>query len=395
MMVSLASYDLIQDRKNLATYYALLLFSTAGMMLVSISADLVLLVIAFEISGIATYVLAGFDKNNKKSVEASIKFFIIGSLSTAITLFGISLIYGVTGTTNIPTIALFFEQNPTLTGMLYVGFGLIIAGFGFKITMVPFHAWAPDVYYGAPNTITALIAAGSKKMGFIALFYIFGIGGATVTNAVSIYKPDLSIIFGILAIITMTVGNVAALVQKNLKRMLIYSSIAHAGYIAIALSVGTKLALTGGIYHIITHAIMKGPAFILVGVLALTIYTEEIEGYKGLAKRNMFYALSFGIILLSLAGIPPLAGFMSKLYLFASAVEAGNWFIALAVAGVLNSALSLYYYAKVIKVMFVDEPEKGKDKEIDVPFASGIVIGLSAILTVLLGVVPQIVLMLI
>ncbi|MCX8104132.1 MAG: proton-conducting transporter membrane subunit, partial [Candidatus Bipolaricaulota bacterium] len=238
---------------------------------------------------------------------------------------------------------------------LRAGLIFVLAGFGFKITVVPFHFWAPDVYEGAPAPVTALLAAGSKKMGFLALIKIF------LMSLVAL-ELEWGLLFGVLALLTMTVGNLLALVQSSVKRMLAYSSIAHAGYILIAFAVGTEYGLVGGLFHIVTHAVTTAGLFLIVALLAAKGLGEEYASYSGLNRRQPLVALVLSLSLLSLAGVPPLPGFQSKFVLFGSAVDAGlanqSWLVLLAIAGVVNSALSLAFYARLIKVAYVDEPER-------------------------------------
>jgi NADH-quinone oxidoreductase subunit N len=345
------------------------------------SKDLLALFIGFELASIATYAMAGFDKRNPKSIEAALKYFLIGGLSSSLMVFGMSYIYGLTGSTNIDTIASVFGANPGLvtTPAILLAMVMLIAGFGFKMALVPFHMWAPDTYEGAPSIVSALLAAGSKKMGFAAAFRIFIVGLVAM-------KVDWYIAFLILAILTMTVGNILAVVQTSVKRMLAYSSIAHAGYIAVVFVVvaywnspdsAVNLAVTGGLMHAFSHAIGKAAAFIAVGAIAYMIMSKDkvddpnqIENYDGLGKRAPMTAFLFALLLCSLAGIPPLFGFTSKFVLFLSTIEAGLLGLAiicvstieagllgLAIICVLNSALSVYYYAKVVMRMYWGEPK--------------------------------------
>lgn len=336
-------------------YYALVLFAAVGMMGVAGASELITLFVSFELSSLSTYALAGYIKRDARSLEAATKFFIIGALSSALSIYGISLIYGATNTTILRELAVL--HSPDLAMALKAGLVFVLAGFGFKITVVPFHFWAPDVYEGAPAPVTALLAAGSKKMGFLALIKIF------LLSLVAL-QLDWNLLFGVLAILTMTVGNLLALVQPSVKRMLAYSSIAHAGYILIAFAVETEYALTGGLFHIVTHAITTAGLFLIVALLAAKGWGEEYASYAGLNRRQPFIALVLLLSLLSLAGVPPLPGFQSKFVLFASAVDAGlageNWLVILAIAGVLNSALSLAFYARLIKVAYVDEGAHGR-----------------------------------
>ncbi|HIE31002.1 MAG TPA: NADH-quinone oxidoreductase subunit N [Methanosarcinales archaeon] len=346
-------------------FYSLMLLATVGMMVVAMSKDLLALFIGFELASIATYAMAGFDKRDPRSIEAALKYFLIGGLSSSLMVFGISYLYGLTGATHIDTIASVFAASPGLAATPAALFAivLLIAGFGFKMAFVPFHMWAPDTYEGAPSIVSALLAAGSKKMGFAAAFRVFIIGLVAM-------KLDWYIAFMILAIVTMTVGNVLAVVQKSVKRMLAYSSIAHAGYIAIVFVIvayykapdaAVNLAVTGGLMHAFSHAIGKAGAFIAVAAIGYMIMSKDgvddpnhVDNYDGLGKRAPLTALLFALLLCSLAGIPPLFGFTSKFVLFLSSIEAG--LLGLAIICVLNSALSVYYYAKVVMRMYWGEP---------------------------------------
>lgn len=388
LVVMVSSYY-VKDDDHQSEYYSLILFATVGMILVSTANDLIVVFLGIETASIATYVLAGYRKKDDKSAEAGAKYFIIGALSSAITIYGISIIYGVAGTTALDQLTIKLTIIPVgYEPMLILGSICLIAGLGFKIAAVPFQMWAPDVYEGSPTTVTAFLAAGSKKMGFAAMFKVFLIGLIAI-------RVDWYVAIAVISVLTMTVGNVLAIRQTNIKRMLAYSSIAQAGYILIAVAVyggsyGTDramadYALAGGLFHILTHAFMKAGAFIVVAICAVTLVGENIEDYKGLGKKAPFVAFSMMVFLLSLAGIPPLAGFASKFVLFSSAVYAGGWFILLAVAGVLNSALSLYYYAKVIRNMYVLEPEKGKETVLKVPISMTVALALTVAAVILIG----------
>ncbi len=366
VLVCISALKAYGDNPRQDEFYSMMLLATVGMMVVAMSKDLLTLFIGFELASIATYAMAGFDKRDPKSIEAALKYFLIGGLSSSLMVFGMSYIYGLTGSTNIDTIASVFGANPGLvtTPAILLAMVMLIAGFGFKMALVPFHMWAPDTYEGAPSIVSALLAAGSKKMGFAAAFRIFIVGLVAM-------KVDWYIAFMILAVLTMTVGNILAVVQTSVKRMLAYSSIAHAGYIAVVFVVvaywnspdsAVNLAVTGGLMHAFSHAIGKAAAFIAVGAIAYMILSKDkvddpnqIENYDGLAKRAPMTALLFALLLCSLAGIPPLFGFTSKFVLFLSTIEAG--LLGLAIICVLNSALSVYYYAKVVMRMYWGEPK--------------------------------------
>jgi NADH-quinone oxidoreductase subunit N len=351
LLVSFASLS-DPDEEGAPTFYALLLLAVLGMLVVSISADLILLLLAVEVTGISTYVLVGYTQKDRRALEAAMKFYIIGALSTTLSFFGASLLFGAYGTTSLATMAkVGLPQNPALALM---GFGLVVAGLGFKATLVPFHMWAVDVYDGAPSTVSAFLSAGSKKMGLFAIFAVF-VAAVRVFTASEGYA--LYFALGALAVATMTIGNVLALEQQTMKRMLAYSSIAQAGYMLLGIAVGTPPALAGATLQIIANVLMKGGAFIVVAIAVSVGIGPLITDYKGLGHTRPGLAACFAIMLLSLAGMPLTLGFLGKFYLFFAAVEAGGWFTALAVAGLLNSAISVFYYARVLKYMYM--PEEG------------------------------------
>ena len=385
IIVVLSSPEFIRGERNHGEYYTLLLLAVTGMTVVAMATDLIVLFVGLEIAGIASFALSGFSKREKRSAEAATKYFIVGGFSSALTLFSISLFYGVAGTTEIaamgPQMEAMFSSIDGLRSAATLATVMLIAGLGFKIAAVPFHMWAPDVYEGAPTPISGLLAAASKKMGVAAMFKIFLVG-------IIVTKADWDVAIGVIAIVTMTVGNLIAVSQTNIKRMLAYSSIAQAGYILMVLPIGTEYAVAGGLFHVLTHAFMKSGAFMVVAALTIRGIGEKIDDLKGLAKRSPFLALAMTLFLLSLAGIPPLAGFASKFVLFSSAVYASidpgpSWLLWLAVAGVLNSALSLYYYARVIKRMYM---EKGPEDRVTVPRMTGVAILIAVVMTIALGI---------
>lgn len=411
LLVVLATKSYIQPHEpHQAEYYALIFLSLVGMMLVASATDLFVLYLSFELTSLSTFALVGFRKKDTKSTEAALKFFIFGALSSAIILFGISILYGVAGNVASPAdfevgLTSFSVLGPLMArGVadfeppIVIGIVFLIAGFGFKVATVPFHMWAPDVYEGSPTTITAYLAAGSKKLGVVALFKVF----LTVLLAVAV---DWIVAVAVLAVITQTIGNILAIPQRSVKRMLAYSSIAQAGYIIIALVVGTvaygaasgsveydiaTYSLAGGMYHVLTHAIMKSGAFLVVAATAVLAVGENIEDFRGLGRRMPFMALALTVFLLSLAGIPPFGGFFSKFVLFSSAVYASSineWFLTLAIAGVLNSALSLYYYARVIRAMYMQDPVSADKIEVPAPFT--VAVGLAFLAIIATGIFAQ------
>ncbi len=358
LMVTVASFGYLKSVNN-PVYYSLLCFTALGMLLLSFAADLLMLFVAWELMSLPTYVLAGFDKKIRSN-EASVKYAVIGAMSSAIILYAISLAYGLSGSTQISTVVQVFSSQPSvLTGIAVL---LFIAGFGFKMSIVPFHMWIPDAYEGAPTTISTLLAAATKKAGFIAAIRVVL---AITTAYVITQNPAFSVanVFAGLALITMTLGNLAALTQKSMTRLLAYSSIAQAGYILIGFvpfaynpqSAAATIGMTGSLVQIVNHAIMTGVAFVVAALVLFELKRGDIGGYSGLSKKMPITAFTMAIALLALAGVPPLSGFWGKLLLFLSvAYGPYGW---LAVAGILNSALSIGYYGLIVKRMYMDEPD--------------------------------------
>jgi NADH-quinone oxidoreductase subunit N len=331
-------------------YYALLLFALLGAMLMAAGGDLLIIFLGLEIMSLAQYILAGMRHNIPKSSESALKYFLLGAFATGFLLYGISLIYGATGTTNLPAIVTAVREggladHPLLT----IGMGLLVVGFGFKIAAVPFHMWTPDVYEGAPTPVTALMSTGVKAAGFAALARVF-------LTALGDLQDSWTPIFWCMAVLTMTVGNVAAITQPNIKRMLAYSSIAHAGYLLISLVAAGPAGLTGLLFYLLAYAFMNLGAFAVV--VALEQREDRhllLEDYGGLGFRYPLLGMAMALFMFSLSGLPPTAGFMAKFYVFSAAVEQG--YIVLAVIGVLNSFISLYYYLRPIVLMYMQEPK--------------------------------------
>lgn len=385
LLVSVAAIKYNEGSEHTEEFYALVLFATFGMMFVASANDLIVLFCAFELASLATYALAGYEKQNPRSLEASMKYFVIGSVSAALMLFGLTYVYGATGTTSIPLIAAncgLLVDNPI--GLVAVV--LLIAGFGFKMALVPFHMWAPDTYQGSPSVVSALLAAGSKKMGFVAAFRIFIV-------ALIALQPDWQLAFTILAVVTMTFGNVVAVAQTSVKRMLAYSSLAQAGYIAMAFVVMTPMALAGGILYALAHAFMKAGAFIAAAAVVWMVTSEKkgnleipdhLDSFRGLGKRMPIAAFAMMVFVFALAGIPPTAGFMAKFVLFSSTIQAGmTW---LAVIAILNSALSLFYYARLVKYMYFLPPE-GEKIGTPFPYALALLLAVAGVLVI--GIWPE------
>jgi proton-translocating NADH-quinone oxidoreductase chain N len=405
-LVSLASLSRPSDEKGASVFFALLLVATLGMLLATLAADLIFLLLAVEVVGISTYLLVGYTRRDPRGLEAAMKFYIVGALSTAVSFFGASLLFGAFGSTSFVVLSQStgVVQYPALA---LVGYALLIAGVAFKATLVPFHAWAVDVYDGAPTDVTAFLAGGSKKVGIFALFLIF-VGPITMLVSREPlcaagtcplpfnFTPDLQLVLALLAVGTMTFGNVLALLQKEMKRMLAYSSISQAGYMLIGITIGTSAALAGATFQVLAHVFMKTGAFLVVaGVTALGV-GPLIDDWKGMGLKRPYLGVAFALMLLSLAGIPLTVGFFSKFVLFSAAVQAQGWFVWLAVAGLLNSALSVFYYARVLKVMFMDTPP-AMDPVPSTPllgagglgWGRGAAIALIAVAVVALGIDPQ------
>ncbi len=385
IFTTVGSLNYMRKKSHPAVYFSLILLSTIGMVLIAYSTDLVMLFVAWELMSIPTYVLAGFMKKDPSSNEAALKYFLFGALSSAIIIYGISIAYGLAGSTNIgDVIQTFATIDSEMLPLALLAIGMFVAGFGFKMGLVPFHMWLPDTYEGAPPTISALLAAGTKKAGFAAALRIIVMGSIALSL-------DWTFALGVIAVMTMTVGNIAAIMQKNLARILAYSSIGHAGYILIGLSIApyTAIGIQGSLFHILNHAVMKGAAFIAVAGIVITLASSHLDKIKGLGRSMPITSLGIVISLLALAGVPPLNGFWSKLILFGAALDAGAvapWTPWLAIAGVLNSALSLAYYGWIIRKMYF---EGETEKRVREPASVVAVMIFSIIFMVGVGVYPD------
>jgi len=382
VLVALASYDYLHDHPNRAEYYSLTLLSATGMALVAASNSFVVAFISIELVSLPSYALVASLKHNRGSVEAGLKYFLIGALSSAILAYGISLVYVSTGSLAFEPVAEAITGGDTLdTGVLGFGILLIIGGFAFKMAAVPFHFWAPEAYEGAPAPISAFISSASKAAGFVITFRVFA---DVFADALSVV--DWVVAFQVLAVVTMTVGNLAALRQEKVKRMLAYSSIGHAGFALIALAALTgdadqAFVLSSGMAHLFVYGFMNTGAFL---VIALGEYWElgrRIEDYNGLATQAPFAAVAMTVFLYSLAGLPVGGGFLSKFYLLWASLDGGV--AVLAIALVANSAVSVFYYSRVVKAMWTEEPDD--DLEItDYPMGLYAAIALALLFTVLL-----------
>ncbi len=380
----LLSADYIAARDlNVGEYLALLLGATGGMVLMALANDLIVMFLGLELLSLPLYVLSAFWRTNEASLEAGIKYFVLGAFSSAFFLYGIALIYGATGATNLVRINLALTQGGlTPSPLLLMGVGLLLVGFGFKVGLVPFQWWMPDVYEGAPTPVTAFMSVATKAAAFAAFFRAFLV-------AVPPGIVDWQLVLAAIAVLTMTVGNIAALVQTNIKRMLAYSSIAHAGYILVALVAGGDAGISAAAFYLAAYAAMNLAAF--GAVIALGQGTRErltLAELSGAAQDQPWAAAALAISLFSLAGFPPFAGFVAKFFVFGAAVNAG--YVWLAVIGVLNSLISVYYYLGPIVRMYMSAPVEGwKPSGARAPALLAAVVILMVLVTIAMGLFPS------
>ncbi len=332
-------------------YYSLILFCTVGMVLLASSTDMIMIFLGIEIVSICLYVLAGIRRNDPKSNEAALKYFLLGAFATGFLLYGMALIYGSTGSTKLTIIAEMIREGSVRSEpLMLMGVVLLIIGFGFKVASVPFHMWAPDVYQGAPTPVTAFMAVGPKAATLAAFFRVFA-------ETMPEISPSWGILLYILSVLSMFIGNLGAIMQTNIKRLLAFSSVAHVGYLLIAIIAKNSLGSASLMFYMLAYAFMIFGAFGIVILIGRKGDENlEIENYSGLAYKHPILALSMTIFLLSLGGLPPLAGFVAKFYIFSAALKEG--FVVLVVLAVLNSAISFYYYLKVVVYMYMKEPIK-------------------------------------
>ncbi len=376
----LLSLERVSDfTRHAGAYCALILLATAGMTALAVASDFMTIFVAVEILSLALYILSGFNRRDARSGEAALKYFLLGAFASGFLLYGIALIYAATGTTNLAAITegiLPMSVSLPFKPLLPLGIGLLLVGLGFKVALVPFHMWTPDVYQGAPTPVTAFMSVGTKTAAFVALIRV-------LASLASHDRPWLLALAG-LAVLTMTLGNLAALRQTSLKRMLAYSSIAHAGYIVTGLAAGNPRGAEGALYYLLAYTFMNLGAFaVLLAVQRRDENDVSVERLHGLANRQPALAVLMAVFMFSLAGIPPLAGFFAKLYVFSGAVEAGlAW---LAIIGVINSALGAYYYLRVTVSMFMAEPAAGAAEAPKPGWAVMATVAIAALATVLLG----------
>jgi NADH-quinone oxidoreductase subunit N len=380
LTVGLSAGVVYRDHLPGGDYYALFLFSLSGMILMAMAADLLVIFLALEVMSIGLYVLTGIRRGSLKGSEAAFKYFLLGAFASAFFLYGIAFLYGVTGSTRLDRIgtalaAQAMEENP----LVLLGLGLLLVGFAFKISAVPFHMWTPDAYQGAPAVVTAFMSTGVKAAAFAALARVF-------LSALEPLRPDWSPILASIAIATMILGSVVGVAQTSVRRMLAYSSIAHAGYILIAVVAGNDVGKSAILFYLLAYAVTNLGAF---GVLALVASEDhpldDVRDFAGLWHSRPGMAALLTVFLLSLGGIPPTAGFVAKWYIFSAAVGAG-W-VGLAIVGVLTSVVSVFFYLRVVVMMYMAEPGQPRTLE-PIPTVSGAALVVSFILVLYLGVLP-------
>jgi NADH-quinone oxidoreductase subunit N len=359
ILFSISSSEIKSVFNRHGEYYALIFGMILGMYFMVSAVDLILIYLSIELVSLSSYVLAGFTKNSLRNSEASLKYIIYGGAASGIMLFGISIIYGITGSTNLYAINSVIQTAQIPTATLILSGILIFTGIGFKISAAPFHFWAPDVYEGAPITITAYLSVASKAAGFALLIRFIKITFIQSVNSDGYWQMlhliDWKSFFILISILTMTLGNFAALWQDNMKRLLAYSSIAHAGYILLGLAVLSNQGTMAVLIYFAVYAIMNLGAFFVVMLIANKIGSENIDDYKGLGYSTPLLAISLAIFLVSLTGLPPTAGFIAKLYLFIALVDAKM--IVVAIIALLNTVVSLYYYIRVLRNMYLVKSE--------------------------------------
>ncbi len=358
-------------------FYALLVFTAVGLMLMAASTDLILLALAIELVSLTSYVLAGFLKADPKSNEAGIKYFLFGAAASAVMFYGFSLVYGLTGTTNLYAIAARLGASPAPA--LYLALALMLAGFGFKISMVPFHQWTPDVYEGAPTPVAAFLSVGSKAAGFAALVRVLLV-------AVDPARANWVLLLAVLAAVSMTLGNLLALPQRNIKRMLAYSSISHAGFLLIGVAAFRGAFGTPGLLvYLLGYTFTQLGAFFVATLIGTQLRSDEIPDYAGLARRAPVSAFLMAVFMLSLTGLPPTSVFLGKFYVLAAAID--NNLLWLAVVGIVNSVVSLYYYVGVIRAMYV--MPAASEVPLTEPAGLQVALGITGLGTLIIGLYPQ------
>lgn len=388
ILMSIFSKELYANSRSVGEYYSLIIGMTFGMFLLVGSANLIMIYVAIETMSLASYVLAGYTKEIKRSSEASLKYVIFGSVSSGVMIYGMSLLFGMTGSLNLFEINSFIAANSVNEFALFVAVLFIIAGFGYKISAVPFHFWTPDVYEGAPVTITAYLSVASKAAGFAILLRFmkvtfFDHSAGLSETWILMSNIDWTFVIAVLAVLTMTLGNLVALWQSNVKRLLAYSAIAHAGYLLMGVVVFDDIGTAAVLIYFLMYMITNLGAFMVVMLIANNINSEELDDYHGLGYRAPILGITMTLFLISLTGLPPTAGFIGKLYIFAAVINSG--YLWLAVIGVINSVVSLYYYVKIFKNMYLKDVDSVKPALSYTP-ASVVLLIILAVPTLLFGI---------
>lgn len=373
VVLAVKSRELQESR---AEFFALLVILTLGMIMLASANDLLMVYLALETVSIISYVLTGWKQHSRRSSEASLKYLLYGAVASGVMLYGLSLLYGIAGSTSFTDVAARLAQGD-VNEVGTIAALMVFAGFGYKIASVPFHQWAPDVYEGAPTPVTAFLTIGPKAAGFAALIRFFYVvlaepesAGDGPTQWSAAVAPAWPLLIGLLAVATMTLGNLSAIGQNNVKRLLGYSSIAHAGYMMLGMVVLSQVGLRSILFYLVVYCAMNLGAFVVVAAVADETGSEDIKAFRGLGTRHPVAAIAMAIFLFSLVGLPPLAGFAGKLHLFYGLIEKGqqiggwNWYLLLAVAAVVNSVISLYYYARIAKAMFLEDAPEGSTRSL-------------------------------
>jgi NADH-quinone oxidoreductase subunit N len=381
----LADGFLRRERLEGPELYVLMLLSATGGVMMAMANDLVVLFLGLEVLSIALYVLAGFDLRRAESSESALKYFVLGAFSSAFLLYGIALIYGATGSTNLGAIRDFLGSNVlTHDGLLLAGFALLLVGLGFKVAAVPFHVWTPDVYQGAPTPVTAFMASASKAAGFAALLRVF-------VSTFDLYQDDWRPVIFVLAVLTLLVGSVLAIVQNDVKRMLAYSSISHAGFVLVGVQAASDRGVSGALFYLLAYTFMVVGSFGVVTLVGRRGDADhDISSYRGLAARQPVLALAFTIFLLAQAGVPFTSGFLAKFYVIGAAVDSNSY--ALAILAMLAAAVSAYLYLRIVVAMYMsgdeDEGAPAAGERVRVPALARLSLGVALAVTILFGLVP-------
>jgi len=388
MVVFLSMSSLELAGRNVGEYFILITATTLGMFWMASATNLLTIFIAIETVSITSFALASYLKSVKRSSEAGLKYTIYGVFSSGLMLYGMSLLYGLTGSLNIFEIAKTLTNSPPNPLTLFVSVLLILAGFGYKIASVPFHFWAPDVYEGAPTPVTAFFSVGPKAAGFALLIRFFNTALATTEDGniwYTVANVNWPQLLAVVSAATMTLGNLVAIKQNNIKRLLAYSSIAHAGYALMGIVLLTREGIYATLFYLVAYYLMNLGAFLVVIICQDIIKSERLEDYRGLGFRAPVVAAAMTIFLFSLTGLPVTVGFVGKFYLLAALVRGGEQYIWLAVVAVLNTVVSLFYYARIIKAMYLETTEDMVLTRLPISFAALVLLAVLAVPTVLLG----------